>query len=181
MLCSYLAHFQAQVRKIKKIHPEKKFLCLEKYNIKKFIIVSYIPGNAIPKEASYISENGNTRSKKFLLLQEKEAPEKFLILQKTETSKKFFIFQERYIQNPSITELSYISGKLYSEPQHNQNQKLIQNPGIVRTEAYSENCQTSMMETSTSTQFSGQARKIKIHPDKISCTLILKSFLYFLK
>ena len=29
-----------------------------------------------------------------------------------------------------------------------------------------------MMETSTSTQFSGQARKIKIHPDKISCTLI---------
>ena len=80
MLCSYLAHFQAQVRKIKKIHPEKKFLRLEKYNIKKFIIVSYIPGNAIPKKASYISENGNTRSKKFLLLQEREAPEKFLIL-----------------------------------------------------------------------------------------------------
>ena len=27
-------------------------------------------------------------------------------------------FQERYVQNPSITELSYISGKIYSEPWH---------------------------------------------------------------
>ena len=42
---------------------------------------------------------------------------------------KFLTFQERYIRNPSITEPSYISGKVYSEP-----------------EAYSKYCQTSTME-----------------------------------
>ena len=56
-------------------------------------------------------------SKKFLILQVTEAPKKllifsqkkaFLIFRKTETPKKFFTFQE--------TELSYISGKGYSEP-----------------------------------------------------------------
>ena len=35
-----------------------------------------------------------------------------LIFRKTETLKKLFIFQE--------AELSYISGKVYSEPQHNR-------------------------------------------------------------
>ena len=48
----------------------------------------------------------------------------------TETQKKIIIFQEM--------ELSHISGKVYSEPQHIQNQKHIQNPDVFRTLAYSE-------------------------------------------
>ena len=43
-----------------------------------------------------------------------------LIFWETETPKNFLIFQERYIQNPCITELSYISRKEYTEPWHNR-------------------------------------------------------------
>ena len=57
---------------------------------------------------------------KFLISSQKNA---FLIFSEMEL---FYIlgngnppkFQERYVQNPSITELSYISGKIYSEPWH---------------------------------------------------------------
>ena len=58
--------------------------------------------------------------KKLLIFSRKEI---FLIFR--ETSKKSFIFQE--------TELSYISGKVYLEPQHIQNQNHIQNYSIFRT------------------------------------------------
>ena len=65
-------------------------------------------------------ELSDSKIKKFLLFSQKEA---FLIFRKTETLKhslyfrkrNFLIFQERYIQNPDITELFYISGKAYSE------------------------------------------------------------------
>ena len=45
------------------------------------------------------------------------------------------MFLERYIQNPSIAELSYISGKVYSESWHygtllNFQERYIQNSGI---------------------------------------------------
>ena len=77
-----------------------------------------------------------SQSKAFLIFQETKTPEKLLIFsqkkavltfRKTETLKNslyfrkrnFLIFQERYIQNPGIMKLFYISGKVYSELWHN--------------------------------------------------------------
>ena len=63
---------------------------------------------------------------------------KFLIFSQEKLSQfsgTFLIFQERYFQNPGITELSYISGKLYSEHQHDET-FLYFRKGIFRTLAY---------------------------------------------
>ena len=51
------------------------------------------------------------------------------------------IFQERYIQNAGITELSYISGKVYSERWHDGTflifqERYIQSPGIMELFLY---------------------------------------------
>ena len=48
------------------------------------------------------------QKKAFFIFWKTETPKKFFMFQETETLKKLFIFQE--------TELSYISGKAYSEP-----------------------------------------------------------------
>ena len=63
-------------------------------------------GNEKTKKASYISGNGTFQSspRKFLIFQETEEPKKSLNFRKW----NFLILQE--------TELSDISGKLYSEP-----------------------------------------------------------------
>ena len=68
---------------------------------------------------------GNENPEKLLIFSQKKT---VLIFRKTETLKSssylrkkyfrkrdFLVFQERYIQNPGITELFYISGKVYSE------------------------------------------------------------------
>ena len=114
-------HYQARARKIKKIHPEKKFLILQEMelsssNIKKFLyflkrkLFSYTCGNRTlhfsaqarniteihPEKISYTSVNENPE--KFFIFSPQKA---FLIFRKMETPKKFFIFQE--------TEVSYIS------------------------------------------------------------------------
>ena len=65
------------------------------------------------------------------MFKERETLKNYLYFRK----RNFLIFQQRYIyfQNPGITELSYISGKEYSEPYHTQNQNYFQNLGIFRT------------------------------------------------
>ena len=74
-------------------------------------------------------ELSTTKIKKFRIFLEMElfSPNinKFLIrklllyFEKTETPQKFLLFQERYIQDPTITELFYILGKVYSKPWYN--------------------------------------------------------------
>ena len=83
--------FQPNFKKIKKVNPPTPLLPPPKKN-------PYISGNRNPKKASYISGNGTFQS----------TPKKCFIFQETETQKKNLIFPE--------TELSYISGKVYSEP-----------------------------------------------------------------
>ena len=78
----------------------------------------YISGNGTSKKTSYISRKRSFQSTpiKLLILHETKVLKKFLMFSqkktvlmfwKKETTKKLFIFQE--------AELSYISGKLYSE------------------------------------------------------------------
>ena len=86
---SYLAHFLAQSQKIKQIHPSK----ISIFSKESF---SYISGEGPPPAPP--------PPKKFILTRKKA----FLRFPETETSKKIFIFQEK--------ELSYNSGKVYSEP-----------------------------------------------------------------
>ena len=102
----------------KKIHPEKNSLCFRKWNLLALILkkfqetetpkkLAYISGNGNLKKASYISRNGTFQS----------TPIKFLIFQEAETPKKSLIFfQKKAVLIFQETELSYISGKLYSEP-----------------------------------------------------------------
>ena len=57
----------------------------------------------------------------------------FIYFFKKASLKKFFIFSQKIFFKFQETELSYVFLKVYSEPQHIQNQKHIQNPGIFRT------------------------------------------------
>ena len=117
------------------------FLYVQKWNPALFS-----PGLKIkkstPRKTSYTSENFSGLPKKILMFFSKEScsyiSENGNLEENLLNIKKPFIFQE--------TELSYIPRKVYSEPQHIQNQKHIQNSGIFRTETYSEHCQSSTME-----------------------------------
>ena len=70
-----------------------------------------------------LPEKGNFLTLTYFRKQQPEnfekTPKAFLIFRETHGPKIFLVFQERHIQNPSITELFYISGKVYSEPWHN--------------------------------------------------------------
>ena len=50
-----------------------------------------------------------------LIFEETELPKNNIYISGKGNLKKLLTFQERYIQNPSIKELSYIAGKVYSE------------------------------------------------------------------
>ena len=68
----------------------------------------------LPNALSSLSAK-NISLKKFIIFFPKITHcEKSFIL-----SQKKLIFQKRYVQNPGITELSYIFEKVYSEPWHN--------------------------------------------------------------
>ena len=126
MLWSYLAHFCTQARKIKNFTPKKipyisgnKTLHVSRPSFKN-------KKKIYPEKIPYISRNGNFRyffkRKLFIYFRRGKPRKKLLIFRKTGIWKKFpyfsgngnpkkhFIFQERYIQNPNITDFSYISG-----------------------------------------------------------------------
>ena len=83
-----------------------------------------------PEKISYISRNGNPEKIPYIFFKKS-----FLIFRKTRTPKFFFIFQK--------TKLSYISGKVYSEPWHNITflyfgKSIIQNTNITELLEYLE-------------------------------------------
>ena len=57
-----------------------------------------------------------------------------LIFWKRKSKKKSLYFRKQNFLKLPETDLFYISAKVYSEPQHIQNQKHIQNLGILRTQ-----------------------------------------------
>ena len=121
--------FRHNLEKIKKTHPEKKFLVFLEIetscsNIKNFLIyqetetlIFFLYSKKMKLSSSNI--------KKCLIFSQATA---VLIFRKTETLKNylyfrkwnFLIFQERYIQYPCITELFCISGKVYSQHWHDR-------------------------------------------------------------
>ena len=83
--------------------------------------IPYISGKGKGKKASYISgnETSQSTSRKFLIFQDAETPKKIFIFQETKTPKKSLYFPKRDFFISEETELSDISGKVYSEPWHN--------------------------------------------------------------
>ena len=94
------------------------------------------------------------------MFKERETLKNYLYFRK----RNFLIFQQRYIyfQNPGITELSYISGKEYSEPYHTQNQNYFRTLVYSEPEIYSEHCQTPSMERFIKNSYLGHLKKVLI-------------------
>ena len=92
-----MLHFSAQAQIIKIIHPGKIF---------------YTSGNKKPEKTSY-----NFSKESFSYILEKGSPEKnYLCFRKTKPKTIFLYFRKRNFLIFQETDLSYISGKVYSEP-----------------------------------------------------------------
>ena len=116
IVCSHLAHLFGPSSKNKKKSTPKKFLIFREIelscsNIKKFLIFSFISGNGNPKKL--LTPQETETPKKIFIFPRKKA---CLIFPETKTQKKSLYFKKRNFLIFQETELSYISGKVYSEP-----------------------------------------------------------------
>ena len=87
-----------------------------------------------------------SQKKAALIFQKKETPKKFLMFKETENLKSFLYFRKRNFLLFQEKELSYISGKVYSEPKHFRTRSIFKTLTCLELEACSEHCQTSTME-----------------------------------